>query len=424
MLLSRSLARRLRRSSPRRVVLLLALVLLVDSLILLARRPAATPALEPRLNESPPITYRNVFIASVHTDTAPLLHRSWSNDLLSLVDRLGPDNVYVSIVEFASRDATRTKLRQLQGRLDKSGVPNTVRHGTSGWQLTDELRSKPKPGQHRPGWIWQPDGTRAEMRWIPRLALARNQAMEPLAALAARGKVFDRVLWVDDVVFTAQDAIDVLDTRNGNYAAACSVDTGKSSRLLETSALRDDQGRLPISSYWPWFRSPTSVSSIKSGLPTRVYSCWNGLIAFQAAPFYADPPLRFRSVADDLARRHIEGSERCLIHADNPLSASQGVWLNPSVRVTPGRNSKVARPGRSLDRYPSWTGTLVGSWANRLARWTGAGQALLKSEGVVQSRVRDWLAEAHDADIQQVETDLPCLVSDMQVVRPDGWAKV
>jgi hypothetical protein len=58
------------------------------------------------------------------------------------------------------------------------------------------------------------------------------------------------------------------------------------------------------------------------------------MVAFVVAPFFVVKAtdreegkkgmrlqhLKFRSIADTLAQRHIESSKCCLIHADNPLS--------------------------------------------------------------------------------------------------------
>jgi hypothetical protein len=99
---------------------------------------------------------------------------------------------------------------------------------------------------------------------------------------------------------------------------------------------------------------------MKANQPVPVQSCWNGVgkrrldsppceintvfsfvdlhlttvpVAFDASPFYNPDPLRFRGIPDSLALHHLEGSECCLIHADNPQSASKGLWLNPNVRI-------------------------------------------------------------------------------------------
>jgi len=56
------------------------------------------------------------------------------------------------------------------------------------------------------------------------------------------------------------------------------------------------------------------------------------MVAFDAAPFLPPSNLRFRGVSDSLAEWHVEGSECCLIHYDNP-APDKGVWLNPNARV-------------------------------------------------------------------------------------------
>lgn len=52
-----------------------------------------------------------------------------------------------------------------------------------------------------------------------------------------------------------------------------------------------------------------------------------------AASFIGDQGLTFRAIDDSLAAKHLEGSECCLIHADNPESDTRGVYLNPNVLV-------------------------------------------------------------------------------------------
>lgn len=40
------------------------------------------------------------------------------------------------------------------------------------------------------------------------------------------------------------------------------------------------------------------------------------------------------AIPDSLAQyHHLEASECCTIHYDNPLTSSLGVWINPAVRV-------------------------------------------------------------------------------------------
>jgi hypothetical protein len=61
----------------------------------------------------------------------------------------------------------------------------------------DEISQVPGPS----GWIDTPRGKR-ELRRIPYLSKLRNISLKPLADLALKGIKFDRILFLNDVVFT------------------------------------------------------------------------------------------------------------------------------------------------------------------------------------------------------------------------------
>lgn len=138
-------------------------------------------------------------------------------------------------------------------------------------------------------------------------------------------------------------------------------------------------------------------------------------------PFYdnsTNNPLRFRAIPDSLAAYHLEGSECCLIHADNPLVATNGIWLNPSVRV--GYNSDayaVVHPSSSSADGPwlSAVGYLRGVWANRLGRWTTS--TWLYDRRILK-RVRQW---EESSEKRWVEPGTWCLIDEMQVIVENGW---
>ena len=152
-----------------------------------------------------------------------------------------------------------------------------------------------------------------------------------------------------------------------------------------------------------------------SGQPVPVQSCWNGIIAFDAVPFYAPSPLRFRGISDSLAAHHLEGSECCLIHADNPLTSTHGVWLNPDVRVgySPEAYDAV-HPGAS---WPSVTESIVGIWKTRFISWFTT--TIFKA-----SRVNNRLEKWHKADSGRSEPGKQCLINEMQTLIENGWAHV
>ena len=145
-----------------------------------------------------------------------------------------------------------------------------------------------------------------------------------------------------------------------------------------------------------------------------------------AAPFYTTRPLRFRGIPDSLATSHLEGSECCLIHTDNPLSPRKGVWLNPNVRVgyDIAAYERVNPPGSEGGN--AWVGVasvLHGNWENRILRWF---TSTVFEDGDVGRRVRDWVGEADgygDGEGNR-ESGGVCLIDEMQVLVANGWAHV
>lgn len=154
--------------------------------------------------------------------------------------------------------------------------------------------------------------------------------------------------------------------------------------------------------------------------PVPVKSCWNGMVVFQAEPFYDKPPLRFRGTPDSLAASHLEGSECCLIHLDNDLSAKKGVWLNPNVRVTYNDEAdKIVNPDNRV--WPNRSEKVRGIWKNRIARWTGYIQRYLE-RFVVSSRVRRWRRKNERKEEKTLPKDEEhCLINEMQVLISNGW---
>lgn len=144
----------------------------------------------------------------------------------------------------------------------------------------------------------------------------------------------------------------------------------------------------------------------------------------KSAPFYAEPPLRFRGISDDLAAHHLEGSECCLIHADNHGSDDpEGVWLNPNVRV--GYNEAAYRAVNPEDgRWPGAWEKIAGIWRNRWARWSVGGRMKRTLERYrVRKKLRKWEGEGLGVRGRH-EAGMHCLVNEMQVLFEGGWIHV
>ncbi|KAI5304730.1 Glycosyl phosphatidyl inositol anchor synthesis [Ascosphaera pollenicola] len=396
------------------------------------RWPASPPTYAPPSTESgfsPALipSIQKVYISATHWNSAAILQNHWSAAVLDLIRNLGPQNVYVSIYESGSWDTTKDLLRGLEKQLSDMGVENTV--------VLDEtthmdIVNQPEPPSisNPEGWVRTPRGKR-EVRRIPYLASVRNKSLDPLQKMNKAGRKFDRILFLNDIIFTTADVINLLNTRNGSYAAACALDFARENMFYDSFALRDLNGKMSYSSYYPYVTSRLGRTALSRGEAVPVQSCWNGIAAFDAAPFQVDKrkskassklssernhelaPLRFRAIPDSLAAHHVEGSECCLIHYDNPLSQKKGVWINPHVRV--GYNPIAYASVRS---FPMKSEAIFGWFWSIMASAMG----LPWRNGNIDKQVALWKAE----DTNNYEPGVACLTYEMQVIVWNGWAHV
>ncbi|KKZ65449.1 hypothetical protein EMCG_08722 [[Emmonsia] crescens] len=366
---------------------------------------------------------KSVFVASTHWNNEAILQSHWNTAVVELARKFGKDNIYISVYESGSWDNSKGALRDLDRQLEEIGVERTIALDPATHQ--DEINKPPA----KEGWIDTPRGKR-ELRRIPYLAHMRNKSLEPLERLVEAGRTFDKIIFLNDVIFSMTDIISLLNTRSGSYAAACSLDFAKPGRFYDTFALRDWKGSAAFSQQYPYFSARRSRNALIAGKPIPVQSCWNGIAIFDAAPFQTPQnPLRFRAIPDSLAKYHLEASECCLIHYDNPLTPSKGVWLNPNVRV--GYNLVAYEAARA---WPSKHEAVVVGW------WKGFLGSLLDlpwRPREIVGRVREWERElerqrkagggdynTNDKTNRNKEVGLPCLIDEMQVIVYNGWAHV
>jgi hypothetical protein len=363
--------------------------------------------------QAPALGRERIYIASIHWNNEAILRSHWIPAVVDLVQEIGRENVFVSVLESGSYDNSKDALWTLETELTALSIPHKILLEETSHE--DDLSVPPGPT----GWISNPHNGSAELRRIPYLANLRNRAMEPF--YEQHDGHFDKILWLNDVAFSTSDIRTLLDTNAGSYAAACSLDFSVAGSIYDTFALRDIQGREQISATWPFFRARASRAAVKASLPIPVASCWNGVVAFTAKPFYEAGrfgALQFRGVEDSLATYHVEGSECCLIHADNAAAGQElGVWVNPNVRVG---YKPAAYEGVNPKDGGSWVSVwriVVGSWGNRIARWTSTTWV---KEGVMRRRVKKW----EEAGKGRKEAGPWCLINEMQVLRAYGWAHI
>ncbi|KAM5373019.1 hypothetical protein ACJZ2D_007230 [Fusarium nematophilum] len=352
-----------------------------------------------------------VYIASLHWNNERILRGAWNQAVVDLAQTLGPSNVFVSIHESGSKDGSKAALRHLGRALGHLGVARRISLDKT--THADEIANP--PDEVGDGWIKTARG-RVELRRIPYLSRLRNLSLRPLVEMAQNGTTFDYVLFLNDVVFSVSDVLALLNTNNGSYAAACSLDFKRPPKFYDTFALRDADGHEHVSKAWPYLRSSKSRAAMKRSEPVPVTSCWNGMVFMPAAAFTGDNAISFRGVDDTLAASHLEASECCLIHADNPASPDQGVYLNPNVRVGYSRQAYDAvhsGNGSWLSHKEIW----IGLWRNRLARWF---TTPLFKEWMIKRMVQKW----KNQEPGRREAGPFCVINEMQVLVERGWAHV
>lgn len=271
---------------------------------------------------------QKIFIAaSIYDEGGHLLGGYWGEALLELIDLLGNRNVYLSIYENSAGQAAQVAHVNFGRRVQ---CPHTL------------IYEDPPPLDDF-SQVELPDRTKRTKR-VAFLAEARNKALEPLAENP--DMKYDKLLYLNDAVFNPIQAAQLLLSTNldehghTSYRAACAVDFINPFKFYDTYATRDLEGFSMGVPFYPWFSNAgngLSRADVLAGKDAvRVKSCWGGMVAFDAKPFQADPPLRFRATEDV----YWDASECCLIHADLLSQGTfeedgdyVGVFMNPYVRV-------------------------------------------------------------------------------------------
>jgi Cryptococcal mannosyltransferase 1 len=143
----------------------------------------------------PSSKHQKIFIASTHWNNEPILRSHWNSAVLDLVKAIGVDQVYVSVYESGSWDNSKDALRILDTELSAIGVQRTIILDETTHE--DEIAKTPTQS----GWIETPRG-KMELRRIPYLSRLRNLSLKPLEGLRESGITFDKILFLNDVVFT------------------------------------------------------------------------------------------------------------------------------------------------------------------------------------------------------------------------------
>ena len=144
-----------------------------------------------------PFGDQKIFIAGMHWNSEWILREAWMPAVIDLVNAIGRDNVFLSIQESGSWDNTKGALRLLDSQLASKDIPRRIILDNTTHQ--DEISNPPAAA--RDGWIVTPNG-QFERRRIPWLADLRNLVLEPLYEQQNAGIIYDKILFLNDVVFS------------------------------------------------------------------------------------------------------------------------------------------------------------------------------------------------------------------------------
>ncbi|KAK0742356.1 cryptococcal mannosyltransferase 1-domain-containing protein [Apiosordaria backusii] len=354
------------RHTPRPLILLLkSLLIFITSILIL------TPIFLPSYS-NPPIHYSKLAHSCRGTNPATAAPTSGTTKLLRLIHLLGPENVFLSIYENDSGPTGKAALEKLKARVPCKSSIVSEEHVS-----LDDFPT-----------VILPDGT-PRVKRVAYLAELRNRALRPLDKRDKKDRVdgvrkFDKVLFLNDVVFDPIDAANLLfstnqdpGTNKASYVAACAMDFWFGHRMYDIYAMRDADGYASYQSIYPFFggrgRGLSRRDVLESRDAVRVKSCWGGMMAMQAkyvqnieeerpkgraweegvvAGHAIDPENNTVAVNGPVRFRHEPGAyydacECCLFSADltqvakksgdlpsDTMEGSEsGIFVNPYVRV-------------------------------------------------------------------------------------------
>lgn len=245
-------------------------------------------------------------------------------EMKKLINYLGENNVIVSIVENSdSKDNTRKYLEDFQSYLNEKKILNK-------FILTKEIED---PRMNYKSFL------KLSPLRIEYYAKLRNKCLDFLYEINNIDFGNMIVIFFNDIVFSYEDIINLLSTNNEDFDAVCGLDM--KNNLFYDSWVTIDLDGNGLKRFFPFFLNKEGQDLVVYHKPIRVFSCWNGVIAFKALPL-KDKRIQFRhKINCTLPHNKINNpidnyfeSECTYFHIDMHSLGYTKKFINPDVRVS------------------------------------------------------------------------------------------
>ncbi len=305
-------------------VLLIIILLLFINIVLFLNRIKIWVYFNKKEKTLPIASSRNTtfYITAMISDMESIIN-NYIKQMKKLIKYLGEQNVIISIIENGdSKDQTRKYLIEFQKYLNKKKVLNY-------FLLKHEIEDPRKK-------IF-PFSKYSPLR-IQFYAKLRNRCLDFLYKLPNIDFNNTKIIYFNDIIFEYEDIINLLSTNNEEYDAVCALDF---SDVFYDRWVSIDLDGNSLKPYFPFFINKQAQDLIVNHRPVRVFSCWNGVIVFNAAPF-EDRKIKFRYKTNNKTSKfRINNdqnadyeSECTYFHIDLFNLGYTKKFINPDVRVT------------------------------------------------------------------------------------------
>jgi hypothetical protein len=251
--------------------------------------------------------------------------RDYIKEMIKLINYLGKENIIISIVENNdSYDNTTIYLEEFKNYLDEQKIINKFYFEHD---VVDSREDKLLFMEHDEGYM--------RIKFLSQL---RNKCLEFLYDIPNLNFSNIKILFFNDIIFEYENIINLLSTNNEDYDAVCGLDFYD---IFYDSWVSIDLSGYSLRHDFPFFVNKEGQDLVINHKPIRVFSCWNGVMAFTAEPL-KDKKIQFRYELheDRIVEHYLDSdqkfsyeSECTYFHIDLFSLGYTKTFINPDVRV-------------------------------------------------------------------------------------------